>query len=189
MRIPSLTANICDADSVGKAINTRDAKSKPLKSSEDEREGLKRGQSCEEACEERKKIKLESESIVTKSLKGKQNIQVRTIVLQNAKAKSRTPEEESAHRVKIAAILQQATRVALQVSTMYPIESVSNGPTRPRFQRRNSFVDRRGALAAAAARYQSIDSAGLPVLSLPLIQNKEKSLSDGSELPVIELNK
>lgn len=52
----------------------------------------------------------------------------------------RTPEEQIAHRAEIAAILDQATRVALEIGEIDPAVGPRPGG-RIRYQRRNSFVD------------------------------------------------
>ncbi len=63
----------------------------------------------------------------------------------------RTPEEQRAHRAEIADILEQATRVALEIGTIQPMNPDPPAPgVHRRYMRRNSFVDRRPFLGLSS---------------------------------------
>jgi hypothetical protein len=150
-----------------------------------------------------KKLQAETTTIDDEIPEIEKRFQVRTISLLSPKLSDDLSPQEKLHKQHaacIADILDQATRVALDISSLYttPAAASSSSTTtatttpattttagfnahRRRYQRRNSFVDRRRFLAPTIAvpdgrldnsnntpENRTADGLPLPPLSMPL---------------------
>jgi hypothetical protein len=134
--------------------------------------------------------KIQAEIVDAEYPAVKERFQVRTLSLLSPKTDDLSPQEKRDKRAEIADILDQATRVALEIGSMYattptsssvaatnPATAVGLGGHR-RYQRRNSFVDRRRFLAPTIVldgpgnsnSLENRTAGGLPLppLSMPL---------------------
>jgi hypothetical protein len=149
-----------------------------------------------------KKLQAETTTIDDEIPELEKRFQVRTISLRSPKSSDDLSPQEKLHKQQhaacIADILDQATRVALEIGSLYKTPAAASSSTttatttpatttagfnahRRRYQRRNSFVDRRRFLAPTIVvpdglldnsndtpESRTVDTLPLPPLSMPL---------------------